>query len=98
MAQALQAAQGEMVAAGNDVVALPQEMSGPDGFQAQGSSPGGKAGGQSPGAGAGGALGGPGQGAGGKIPPIGAPTPGKRIDTMIPGQKGKGEQLVIPYR
>jgi hypothetical protein len=98
MAQALQSAQSEMARAGSDTASLPQEMSGSDGFKANGSPGGGKPGGNKPGSGAGGALGGPGRGAGGKIPPVGAPTPGKKIDTMIAGQKGKGEQLIIPYR
>jgi hypothetical protein len=98
MAQALQAAQGEMATAGNDVAALPQEMNGLDGFKPEGAAQGGKPGGQGAGAGSGGALGGPGRGAGGKIPPVGPPQSGKRIETMVPGQQGKGEQLVIPYR
>lgn len=98
MAEALQSAQGEMARAGSDTDSLPQEMTGPDGFKANGSPGGGKPGNSGNGSGSGGALGGPGRGAGGKIPPVGAPTPGKKIDTLIPGQKGKGEQLLIPFR
>jgi hypothetical protein len=98
MAEALQSAQGEVARAGSDTASLPQEMSGEDGFKADGSARGGKPDSSGSGSGAGGALGGPGRGAGGKIPPIGAPTPSKKIDTMIAGQKGKGEQLIIPYR
>jgi hypothetical protein len=102
MAQALQQSQSQMARAGSQSSqsGTPQEMTGADGFNANGTAKNGSSNGQkgssssSPGPG----LGGPGLGVGGKIPPIGAPTPGKKIDTMIPGQKGKGEQLVIPYR
>src|SRR5439155_22138922 len=79
------------------------EMSGAEGFNSDGTPKkgGGKGGAQSggtPGSGEGAGLGGPGHGVGGKIPPVGAPTPGKKLDTLIPGQKGKGEQLITPYR
>jgi hypothetical protein len=96
--QALQQAQGEMAAVGTAQAELPQEMTGPDGFAGEGAPKGGSSGGQGSIPGSSGALSGPGRGAGGKIPPVGAPTPGKRIDTLVPGQKGKGEQLVMPFR
>jgi hypothetical protein len=98
MAQALEQSLSEMAAAGIEVAELPEEMAGADGFKPSGAPNSGKPGANGGSPGGGGALGGPGRGAGGKIPPVGPPTPGKRVDTMIQGQKGKGEQLVMPYR
>src|SRR2546427_8056545 len=106
MTQALQQSESAMAQAGapDSGSDQPQEMSGTEGFNADGTpkNGGGKGGSQAgstagPG-GAGPGLGGPGHGGGGKIPPLGAPTPGKKGDTLIPGQKSKGEQLVTPYR
>lgn len=70
-------------------------MQGQDGF-----SPGGKA---KSGSGKGKGQPGSGQpngagGWGGFRPPAGAPTPSKKIDTMVKGARGKGPELVTPFR
>src|SRR5947207_4210554 len=101
MAQALQQSETQMARAGtqNQTAQVP-EMSGSDGFnpdgtpRKSGSQPGPAASREpraaSPGSGPG--LGQQaGHGVGGKIPPVGAPTPGKKIDTLVRGQIGKGE-------
>jgi hypothetical protein len=75
-------------------------MQGKDGFnqdgtagknQAQGKGKG-KNGGP-PGSGGGGAG-----GWGGFRPPAGAPTPSKKIDTLVKGRKGEGPELITPFR
>jgi len=72
-------------------------MTGADGFSASGQAkpgkgqPGGsKSGGGKPGSGAG--------GWGGFRPPFGSPTPSKKIDTLVKGVKGKGPELITPFR
>jgi hypothetical protein len=95
LAQSLQSSQEQLASAGDQS----GEMQGKDGFNQDGS----MAGGQSQGKGKG-KPGGP-QGAGGGAggwggfrPPAGAPTPSKKVDTMVKGQKGKGPELVTPFR
>ena len=35
---------------------------------------------------------------GGFRPPAGSPTPSKKLDTLVKGVKGKGPELVTPFR
>jgi hypothetical protein len=73
----------------------PAEMRGSDSFGANGQAKSGK--GKGTGAAAQGAGGGAG-GWGGFRPPAGAPTPSKKLDTMVKGIKGKGPELITPFR
>ena len=73
----------------------PSEMQGADAFSASGQAKSGKGGGKgSPVQGAGGGVG----GWGGYRPPAGSPTPSKKLDTMVKGVKGKGPELITPFR
>jgi len=67
-------------------------MQGKDAFSPSGQAKSGKGGGK--GSPAGGGVG----GWGGFRPPAGAPTPSKKLDTMVKGQKGKGPELITPFR
>jgi hypothetical protein len=103
MAEALQSSQSQMASAGQSGDGEPQEMQGAEGFNPDGSAKSGQGQGQGgrpggSGSGVGGGLGGPGIGVGGKVPPVGGPMPGKKIDTMIKGMKGPGEEMVRPFR
>jgi hypothetical protein len=99
MENALQASRNQMASAGQTGEGEPQEMQGADGFNPDGSLKAGQGkGGRPSGGGSGGGLGGPGIGVGGKVPPVGGPMPGKKIDTMIKGTKGPGEEMVRPFR
>jgi hypothetical protein len=72
-------------------------MQGADSFSASGQAKSGNGHGQGPKTNAHGAGGGAG-GWGGFRPPAGAPTPSKKLDTMVKGVKGKGPELVTPFR
>src|SRR6266542_2793445 len=74
-------------------------MQGKDGFNQDGTAGTGQAQGKAKGKKGGPPGGGGGAGGwGGFRPPAGAPTPSKKIDTMVKGQKGKGPELVTPFR
>jgi hypothetical protein len=73
-------------------------MQGQDGFSQNGTAKSGSKSGQGTGkSSSGGKPGNPG-GWGGFRPPAGAPLPSKKIDTMVKGQKGKGPELITPFR
>jgi hypothetical protein len=72
-------------------------MQGSDSFSASGQAKSGQGGGQGPPSAMHGAGGGAG-GWGGFRPPAGSPTPSKKLDTMVKGVKGKGPELVTPFR
>jgi len=72
-------------------------MQGGDSFTSSGQPKSGHGGGHGQPGGQPGASGGVG-GWGGFRPPAGAPTPSKKLDTMVKGVKGKGPELVTPFR
>src|SRR5262249_23123942 len=70
-------------------------MQGQDSFGANGQAKSGKGGGKgSPMQGVSSGAG----GWGGYRPAAGAPTPSKKLDTMVKGVKGKGPELITPFR
>jgi hypothetical protein len=79
-------------------------MTGSDGFSASGQAKAGQGQGRGKGNGSPAgvqrsARGGQGAGGwGGFRPPVGSPTPSKKIDTMVKGVKGKGPELITPFR
>jgi hypothetical protein len=93
LAESLQSSQDQLASAGNPGD-MGGEMQGQDGFSQSGQAKSGQGQGQP-----GGRPGGTGAGGwGGFRPPAGSPTPSKKIDTMVKGQKGKGPELVTPFR
>lgn len=74
----------------------PAEMQGKDQFSPSGQAKGGKGGGKGSMVGVPGGSGAGGWG--GYRPPAGAPTPSKKLDTMVKGVKGKGPELITPFR
>jgi hypothetical protein len=72
-------------------------MQGSDSFSASGQAKSGQGSGQGhPGGKPGGANGAGGWG--GFRPPAGSPTPSKKLDTLVKGVKGKGPELLTPFR
>jgi hypothetical protein len=71
-------------------------MQGSDSFGANGRAKSGKGGGKGSPAGVPGGSGAGGWG--GFRPPAGSPTPSKKLDTMVKGVKGKGSELITPFR
>jgi hypothetical protein len=96
LAQSLQSSQEQLASAGSQGDQS-GEMQGQDSFSQSGQAKSGQGGGKGqpggkPGAGTGAG------GWGGFRPPAGAPTPSKKLDTMVKGVKGKGTELVTPFR
>jgi hypothetical protein len=98
LAQSLQSSKDQMASAGGQGD-QPGEMQGQDSFNKNGTAKGGQS--QGDGKGKKGGMPGGGGGAGGWggfRPPAGAPTPSKKLDTLVKGVKGKGPELVTPFR